>query len=58
MKKQNNDEERELLKSRHKVETFIGKLKRKTGESFSRFRSWRAVFAAITSGIISLNLEI
>jgi transposase len=56
MKMQNSDEEVKLLAKRHKVETFFGKLKIRLGESFSRFRSWKAVSAAIAIGIMTLNL--
>jgi hypothetical protein len=49
-------EEKTLLSRRHQVETFFGKLKRKIGESFSRFRAWKAASAAITVAIMSMNL--
>jgi hypothetical protein len=56
MKMQNTPEEKALLSRRHKIETFFGKLKRRIGENFSRFRSWKAVLAAISIAVASMNL--
>lgn len=55
MKMQNTAEEKKLLSQRHRIETFFGKLKRRIGESFARFRSWRAALAAINVAIITMN---
>jgi hypothetical protein len=39
MKRQNAEVEKKMLSQRHEIESFIWKLKKLIGESFSRFRS-------------------
>jgi IS5 family transposase len=56
MKRKNTDAEMKLLSERHKIETFFGKLKRKIGESISRFRSWEAAAGSIAIAAASLSL--
>ena len=56
MRVQNSPAEMALLKQRHRIEIFVGKLKRLVGESFSRFRSWSAAQATILVGVVAINL--
>ncbi|MDR2677540.1 MAG: hypothetical protein LBB26_03180 [Puniceicoccales bacterium] len=54
--KKNTSEEIAHLSRRHMVETFLGKLKSRIGESFANFRSWQGAKAAIVIAMATINL--
>jgi hypothetical protein len=56
MKRQNTKKERQLLKSRFRIENFNQKLKSLVGEDFSRFRTWAAAKAVIGVAMAAINL--